>query len=129
MSTHYEGHNTKRCTCRDCGASLEPGAGVEYATYGYPWDGSDAEGSITVELSRYALCHNATQCAKRVVANGTNIAALKQITRDHENYSAELRAQAVAILDQYRQIAQQQAVAADLAAREAGYGAIGGRRA
>lgn len=129
MSTHYEGRNKKRCTCRDCGASLEPGAGVEYAKYGYPWDGSDEEGSITVKLSSYALCYNATECAERVVANGTNIAALKMVARDHENCNAELRAQAAAILNQYRQLAHEQAVAADLAARESGYGVIGGRRA
>jgi hypothetical protein len=92
--------------------------------WGYPWDGSDTEGSISQELERYAVCQNATQCAERVVHHGTNIAALKRITSDRENL-VDLAGTAAQILREYSQLAQAQAHTADLVARESGYGAIG----
>lgn len=124
MGTHSEGANTHPAMCRECGQHLEAGQGVVFSVWGYPWDGSDTEGSIMEELERYAVCYNATECARRVVAQGTNVAALRRIAADAENLG-DLATQASAILGEYRLWANEQAIAADLVAREAGYGAIG----
>ncbi len=125
MSTHSEGKNTHPATCRDCGQALGAGQGVVFSVYGYPWDGSDGEGSITVELERYTLCYNATECAERIVERSTNVRALRQVAADSENCSFELRARARRALADIAQLARDRAVSDDLAAREMGYGAIG----
>lgn len=127
MSTYNEGPNTKPTTCRECGAPLPPGTGIVFSVWGYPWDGSDGEGSITQGLARYTICQHATQCAARAVERGTNVAALQRIARDRENLG-DLAAQAATILHEYSQLAQDKAHTADLVAREAGCGAIGGYR-
>lgn len=130
MATHDEGVNTKPATCRDCGQALEIGQGNVYSIFDYDWDNPDtnAQGSVMVEMDRYALCANATQCAERVIERGTNFAALLAILHDTEHYPAELRTKARAILADYSRITQDIQHAADLTAREAGYGAIGGYR-
>lgn len=57
--------NDKQATCIDCGHVLKPGEGlVEH-------DG--------------IRCQNRTQCARRVVRNGTNARALKEVARDYEH--------------------------------------------
>jgi hypothetical protein len=95
-----------------------------YEVWGYPWDGSDDEGSISKCLERYMLCVQAGDCAARVVAYGSNVLALRRIARDYENLG-ELANQARAALHDIAEMAQQQAITADLVAREHGYGAIG----
>ena len=124
MGTHSEGANKHSAMCRECGQQLDAGQGVVFSRWDYPWDGSDTEGSIMEELERYAVCHNATECALRVVAQGTNVVALRRIAADAENLG-DLATQANAILGEYRLWANEQAIAAELVAREAGYGAIG----
>jgi len=124
MSTHREGANTHQATCRDCGQHLEPGQGIVFSVWGYPWDGSDGEGSITAELERYTLCLYRGPCVERIVAQGTNLAALRTVAQDYENFG-DLATQARRILAEYRQLAIDQARAEELAAREDGYGAIG----
>lgn len=57
--------NDKKATCIDCGHVLKPGEGlVEH-------DG--------------IRCQNRTQCARRVVRNGDNRRALKEVAKDYEN--------------------------------------------
>jgi hypothetical protein len=128
MGTHHEGKNTQPALCRDCEQQLSVGEGIVYSVWDYDWDDpdTDAQGSITVEMERYTLCENATECAERIVERGTNIAALRKIVQDRENYDAELRTRAREILVEYSRTAQELARGADMAAREAGYGAIGG---
>lgn len=128
MATYHEGNNAQPTTCRDCGRQLGVGKGIVYSVWDYDWDNPDtnAQGSITVEMERYTLCDNATECAERVIQNGTNIAALRAIVADRENYNEDMITRARAILVDYSRLMQDQAHAADLAAREAGYGAIGG---
>lgn len=128
MATYFEGNNTEPARCRDCGRELKAGEGVVYSLWDYDWDDpdTDAQGSITVELERYTLCENATECAERVVERGTNIAALRKVAQDYENCNDELIARARAILAEYSRTMQDLAHSADLAARESGYGAIGG---
>ena len=127
MHTYNEGQNTKPAVCRECGQPLDAGDGIVYSVWGYPWDGSDGEGSITKELSRYTICQNATQCAERVVAHGTNTGALRVIASDRENLG-DLASQAQAILVEIAEMHQKMMLGEDLTAREAGYGAIGGYR-
>ena len=130
MTTYFEGGNQHPARCRDCGQELATGEGVEYSVWGYDWDDpdTDTQGSITVELSRYTLCYNATECAEHVVERGTNIAALRRVAQDYENCNDELIARARAALVEYSRIMQGLAHGADMAVREAGWGAIGGGR-
>ncbi len=130
MHTDFEGKNTKPGTCRDCGQTIGIGEGVVYSVMDYDWDDPDtnAQGSIMVEISRYMLCYNATQCAERVVERGTYIPALRTVAYDTENVSPELRAKARAILADYAKLFQEMQMGEDYAARENGYGVIGGHR-
>lgn len=129
MTTYNEGYNTKPAVCRDCGCKLNVGEGLAYSVWDYDWDNpdTDAQGSIMVEMERYTLCYNATECGERVIERGTNIAALRAIVNDREGYNDEMQAQARAILAEYSRIRQELMHGADLAARESGWGAIGGR--
>lgn len=124
---HNEGHNTEASRCRDCGTDLEPGEGIVFSWWGYPWDGSDTEGSIMQELDRYTVCVHHTHCAERIVAQGRNVAALLEVAADYENLG-DLALKARAILDDWATLGRQQAEAAGAAARETGYGAIGSGR-
>lgn len=128
MATYSEGNNTHAAVCRDCGQKLNGGEGIVYSVWDYDWDDpdTDAQGSITVEMERYTLCYHATECAERVIEQGTNITALRSIVRDRENHNDDMIARARAILAEYSGIRQEQMHGADLAAREAGWGAIGG---
>jgi hypothetical protein len=125
MSTYATGANRKPGICRDCGEHLANGEGSAFEVWDYPWDGSDTEGSVTQLMDSYMVCADVTECARRVVTQGTNVQALKRIARDHENLG-ELANQAKAILHDYAELSRQQAITADLVAREQGYGAIGG---
>jgi len=124
MKTHLEGKNTKPAVCRNCGQPLAPREGLVYEVWGYPWDGSDTEGSITEMLDSYAICIFATDCAERVVERGTNLRALRRIASDRENLG-ELADRARQILREWSDLAQAEAHTADLVAREDGWGAIG----
>jgi len=128
MAKYFEGNNTQPTRCRDCGQQLGVGEGVVYSVWDYDWDDpdTDAQGSITVEMERYTICCNATECAERVVERGTNIVALRKVAQNYENCNDELIARARAILAEYSLTMQDLARGADMAARESGYGAIGG---
>lgn len=125
MRERMRGANTKPATCRDCGQSLAAGQGLTYESWGYPWDGSDTEGSIMVVLDSYTICQCRTDCARRVVEQGTNLQALRAVARDGENLG-NLATEARAILQTWAELAQAQAVTDDLVARESGWGVIGG---
>lgn len=127
MGTHAKGQNTRKATCRDCDRRLEPGEGLVYEVWDYPWDGSDAEGSIMKKLESYTICQNRTICARRVVEQGNNIEVLRRIARDYENLG-ELATEAKRILAEYRDVVLGIARANDAAAREGGWGVIGGPR-
>ena len=69
---------------------------------------------------------NRTECAQRVVETGTNI-ALRRVANDYENLG-ELAIKAKQILHSRVELALKLALAANEAAREDGWGAIGGPR-
>lgn len=127
MGTHAKGPNTQLATCENCGQQLAAGEGLVYEVWDYPWDGSDGEGSITQMVDRYTICQMATDCARRVVAQGTNLRALRQVARDYENLG-ELATQAREILNEWAAWRREEARTADLVAREDGWGVIGGPR-
>lgn len=130
MATYLEGKNAKPAVCRDCGQKIGVGEGVVYSVWDYDWDDpdTDVQGSITVEIGRYTLCYNATACAERVIERGTNIAALRAIVNDRENHSDDMIVRARTILAEYANVARELNKSRDYAAREAGWGAIGGGR-
>lgn len=127
MSTHNMGPNRTTEYCHNCGEELNPGQGTTYERWGYPWNGSDTEGSVQVCQDRYTVCMMATDCARRVVERGSDIWALRQVAADYENLG-DLATQARAILGEWRDTMQAIARGEDMAAREDGYGAIGGCR-
>lgn len=123
MKTYYTGENEGEGKCRECGAVLNIGEGLAYETWGYPWDGSDTEGSITECLDTYMICQDRTDCARRVVGQGTNLAALRRVASDYENLGT-LATQACEILAEWSEYARELAHTNDLIARENGYGGI-----
>lgn len=125
MSTEYTGRNTKQAVCRDCGAVVNAGEGCQYEMWGYPWDGSDTEGSVSQLLDSWVTCGDFGPCHDRTIEQGTNVEALRRIVKTTLPQWAKRAEKA---LSEIVRIRQQQAVAADLAAREAGWGTIGGPR-
>ena len=123
MKTYCEGANKSTGSCRNCGQQLGIGEALTYEVWGYPWDGSDTEGSVTRCLETYIVCNQATDCARRVVEQGTNMAALRRVASDYENLG-QLAVQARNILGEWSELAQEIAHTDDLVAREQGYGGI-----
>lgn len=113
--------------CRRCGAEA-PERGLREIR-GYDWDavdrGDDDEMTLSVMVTLGYECRWVTDCARRVVEQGTNVVALRAVARDYENLG-ELATQAREILRQLSRMSQEVARAEDAAAREMGYGVIGG---
>ena len=129
METGWTGkRNQYAGTCRNCGARVEPGEGWLYAFSYYDWDNSDEDVQGSILQTRHEVgCYNATDCAQRVVEQGTNLRALREVAGNYEHLG-ELATQARAILHEWAEITQTKAITADLVAREAGWGVIGGPR-
>ena len=94
------------------------------ARWGYDWDSDDDDAtSVTRVLGR--RCANRTHCARRIVEQGNDPAALQMVAADQEHLG-DLAIQARAQLTSWQQVYQDIALADEAAARENGYGAIGG---
>ena len=66
-------------------------------TSGYDWDRAEKgdEMALSIRTTSYQ-CADAVECAERIIAQGTNLEVLREISRDAENYG-ELAAQAVSM--------------------------------
>jgi len=127
MGTTFTGRpNLYAGECRDCGSHLNPNEGLLVAISYYDWDNPDSDVAGSIMETRYEVrCTYRTECAERVVTRGTNLQALREVARDYENLG-HLATEAQHVLAEYTELAYQQARTADLVAREAGYGVIGG---
>jgi len=127
MNTKFTGRpNLYAGECRDCSAHLNPNEGLLVAISYYDWDNPNEDEQGSILQTRYEVrCIYRTECAGRVVAQSTNLCALRAVATDYENLG-HLATEAQRILAEYAELAHQQAHAADLAAREAGWGVIGG---
>lgn len=67
------------------------------------------------------VCTNWTYCARQIIEQGHNVAALKMVASDYENLG-ELATQAKTVLNELRELAREQAHWADLEAAEDGHG-------
>ena len=89
-------------TCNRCG-----GNGGELGlmeTSGYDWDSAEKGDEMALSISTIShQCVDAVECAERVIAQGTNLEALREISRDGENYG-ELAVQAQNVLSTWARI-------------------------
>jgi len=126
MATIHAGRTNRYSDiCRDCGRTLEPGEGFLVEISYYDWDHPDPDIQGSIPQIRWEVeCPQRTDCARRVVAQGVNLEALRRVARDYENLG-KLAIRAKAILRQWSEMTQEQAHTDDLVAREQGYGSIG----
>ena len=117
---------TRTQVCRDCGATVEEaGTFGMLEIVGYDWDSDDDDASSVQRVLGYRCAHRA-ECAERNVQRGHNPQALREIVKDREHFSADLRERARKVLHEMAEVVQMAARGADAAAREQGYGQIGG---
>jgi hypothetical protein len=109
-------------TCKFCGSTGDSFGLLEIRDY--DWD-SDDDDALSVSRVVGHRCANVSDCARRIVEQGTNVEGLRMVAADRENMG-DLADQARQILREMSELAQQIARSQDLAAREAGWGAIGG---
>lgn len=109
--------------CKWCGSGA---GGNLFPITGYDWEAEERgdEDALSFKIILGYQCLNATECAQRVVQQGTNIEALQRIAHDQENLG-ELATQARGILQSWAEMAHAEAKSADLVAREQGWSAIG----
>ena len=105
--------------CRFCGNTSDELRAIT----DYDWD-SDDDDALSISRVVGYECANVTDCARRIVEQGTNLEGLRMVAGDSENLG-DLAIQARGILREWSQLAQAEAHTADLVARENGYGAIG----
>jgi len=106
--------------CKFCGATENL---IEIR--GYDWDRND-EDALSIQQVIGYQCRNGTECAQRVVEQGTSVEGLREVVRiGYEHLDRELVDRAREILQGWATIARAEAETADLVARESGYGAIG----
>ncbi len=88
--------------CSRCG-----GNGGEWGlmeTSGYDWDRAERGDEMALSISTIShQCVDAAECAERVISQGTNLDALREISQDTENYD-DLAAQAKAVLSTWARI-------------------------
>ncbi len=138
MSIHYEEMTTKPQTCHNCGGTIESGWGSRVEEWGYPWDGSDGEGSITEKLNEWYECALGRRCIEAACQSGVNLTFLRgiatgQITMDTDRpFPTDMRETARLAYNKFagqnRTLREALDSQADGAMREAGFGAIGGGR-
>jgi hypothetical protein len=112
--------------CKWCGESTEKMLDIT----GYDWDAAERGDEMALSIQRVLghQCANRTACARRIVAQGTNVEALRMVAQDYENLG-QLAVQAREILNEYAELSRQIARHQDQTARENGWGAIGGPNA
>lgn len=77
--------NEVPATCVDCGCTLKPGQGLV-----------ERDGT---------RCQNRTQCARRVVRNGNNRRALKEVAKDYEHLgNLATQARQLLLRDKWRMV-------------------------
>ena len=91
----------------------------------YDWD-SDSDTALSIPITVGYQCAEQVACARRTVELGTDAERMHQIKKDYENMPKDLRDKARAAIHELAVMARARAHTADLVAREAGYGAIGG---
>ena len=112
--------------CTKCGATeTEAGQFGMIETVDYDWD-SDDDTALSVQRVTGHTCADASVCAERNIQGGYNPEALREIVRDAEHYSLRMREDAREALREMSETARMMARGQDAAAREIGYGAIGG---
>ncbi len=112
--------------CRKCGATeKEAGQFGMIPVYDYDWD-SDDDTALSVSRVVGHTCADAGGCAERNIKFGHSPEALREIIKDRENYSTDTRERANKTLREMSETARMVARGQDAAAREMGYGTIGG---
>jgi len=94
---------------------------------GYDWAAAENgdEDALSIRGVLGHQCVNRTECARQIVEQGNNIEALRMVAADYENLGG-LAVQASERLSQWCELYRDIAAADEAAAREQGYGAIGG---
>lgn len=135
MSIHYEEYNTAPQTCHNCGGTIQPGQGQRVEEWGYPWDGSDTEGSITEKLDEWYQHFPGVECLKLACASGQNLDYLKWWARGcpgsgfgkpADEWIKMARAAYNAHAQHNRELAEMIARGEEGAMREAGWGGLAG---
>jgi hypothetical protein len=113
--------------CQYCG--MTPAEADQFGLLevrGYDYESADDTALSVPRLLGYR-CANVSACARRVVERGTSIDGLLMVVETgREHLDSTLVDRAHELLRAYADISRQQAEAADQAAREAGWGVIGG---
>lgn len=130
MSIHYEERNTTEHTCHNCGGVIEPGRGQRIEEWGYPWDGSDTEGSIAQKLGEWHVHFEGDEtCMRAACASGHNLDFLRDLF-DNDTLNQTWREMARTSYNAHakgsRELAEMIARGEEGAMREAGWGGIGG---
>jgi len=130
MSIHYEENNTAPQTCHNCCGTIQPGQGQRVEEWGYPWDGSDTEGSITEKLDEWYVHFEGVDCLKAACASGHNLSYLRAVAEGETEFGQKWREMARAAYNAHarsnRELAEMIARGEEGAMREAGWGGIGG---
>lgn len=88
--------------CRKCGGNGGEWGLMEIS--GYDWDKAERGDEMALSISTTShQCVDAVGCAEQVIATGTNLEALREISKDAENYG-DLTAQAKDILSTWARI-------------------------
>ena len=136
MSIHYGKITTKPETCHNCGDEIEIGRGQHVEEWGYPWDGSDTEGSITEKLDEWYVHFQGVECLRAACACGCNMQYLRDVATGRDRVDGQdawgkqwrdmARAAYNAHAKSNRELAEMIARGEEGAMREAGWGVIGG---
>lgn len=135
MSIHHEELNSTIQMCHNCGGNIEPGRGQRVEEWGYPWDGSDTEGSITEKLDEWYEHFTSEECLTAACASGHNLDYLlwwvhgckgSGFGRPANRLANMARAAYNAHARGNRELAEMIARGEEGAMREAGWGGIGG---
>jgi hypothetical protein len=112
--------------CRYCGTETPDEWGFR-EVWGYDWDSNDEMALSEQRLQGYE-CAMVTDCAQRIVEQGSNIEGLRMILENREYIFTEIVEAAREQIRELSQMARELSRTADLVARENGYGVIGGMR-
>jgi len=108
--------------CQKCGATDEL-----MPITAYDWNSTDDD-ALSIKRVIGHQCTNATGCARRVVAQGTNTQALHGIMNDRDNLPADVVSGARDALGVLAIVAGESVRANEMLLRESGFGVIGGPR-
>lgn len=125
-----KGINTQPVDCAHCGATCAPGTAERVENWDYDWDDpdEDAQGSAQVMLAAWWQHPVGPECVREAIRTGHNDRFLAEALRDR-SLPDDVRAEAREALRKTAEVMQAMARADDMAARERGWGVIGGPRA